>query len=510
MSNDQSKKHSDNLIKLQQLLELQNKAKTNSSNKTFRDKFKIQSILQFIIKKMQKWVGYIDLAINFIINKKLHPEHDVVNHARAPILFGAYIIVFFVIFGLIWSVVAPLDSSSTAIGRVINTSKTKVLNHPNGGIIKEIHVKLGDRVKKGDTLITLDDIKERVKYEDVLNQYRELVASETRLIAEISNSDHVEYNDPLLEDLQLDPIKKIIKIQNSIFESRKQSHQASINAFLEKIKQTKQPIEGLNARNHWLKNKLELAQQRATNAKTLAKKGFIKQDDLMEAQNKVIEIQSAIDTNLFEKSKIENEISEIQLRLIQHKSEINVKTFEELKETRTRARSAKESLTEISYYLSKSIIRATEDGIINRINFHSVGQNIPPSYTILEISPLNDNLIIEAQIEPSNIDSVSVGLKTKIRFSAFKSRTSPVFKGELVSLSPDVILERSEDTGSRAYYLAEIKIDIEHFNQLAKLRNLEISPGMQAEIQIVTGTRTLFRYLIDPIIDAMFKGLNER
>ena len=138
---------------------------------------------------------------------------------------------------------------------------------------------------------------------------------------------------------------------------------------------------------------------------------------------------------------------------------------------------------------------------------------IPPGQPIMDISPSGDHLIIEAKIEPKNIDSIRVGLKSKIRFSAFKSRTTPLFTGTVVSLSPDIVIDQRHQMDNRyagGYYLARIEINMDEFNEVARTRKIELHPGMQAEVQIVTGTRTLLKYLLDPVIDAMFKGFKEK
>jgi HlyD family secretion protein len=131
---------------------------------------------------------------------------------------------------------------------------------------------------------------------------------------------------------------------------------------------------------------------------------------------------------------------------------------------------------------------------------------------VAEISPINDKLVIEAKISPQDIDSIHPGLKTKIRFSAFKSRTTPVFTGTLTYISPDILqdpqLHSSQPGGT--YYLARMELDMEEFNKVAKKKNLELHPGMQVEVQIVRGTRTLLGYLLDPITDTMFKAFTEK
>ena len=185
----------------------------------------------------------------------------------------------------------------------------------------------------------------------------------------------------------------------------------------------------------------------------------------------------------------------------------------ELKDVQINVSDKKERLYALIDMLERVVLKSPVDGVVNNINYHTVGSVIPPGQPIMDISPSGDHLIIEAKIEPKNIDSIRVGLKSKIRFSAFKSRTTPLFTGTVVSLSPDIVIDQRHQMDNRyagGYYLARIELNMDEFNEIARTRKIELHPGMQAEVQIVTGTRTLLKYLLDPVIDAMFKGFKEK
>jgi HlyD family secretion protein len=172
----------------------------------------------------------------------------------------------------------------------------------------------------------------------------------------------------------------------------------------------------------------------------------------------------------------------------------------------------KERYIALADSLQRIIIKSPVDGVINSVNIHTIGGVIGSGAPILEISPTNDKLIIEAKVPHKNIDSVHVGMIAKIRFSAFKSRTTPLFTGKVISISPDVVQDRTQaqQDPSGPYYIARIEIDMDEFNKVASAKNLALHPGMMAEVQIVTGTRTLFRYLLDPVTDTMFKAFKEK
>ncbi len=224
-------------------------------------------------------------------------------------------------------------------------------------------------------------------------------------------------------------------------------------------------------------------------------------------------MQSELAMTDTEISKSEQEITKTEIDLINLDSKNSTNSLVELKDTQIRLAESRERFFAYKDSLNRVVIISPVDGVVNNLNYHTIGSSIPGSHPIMEISPSDDILIIEAKIPPQNIDSIRVGLESKIRFSAFKSRTTPLFNGTVISLSPDIVVDQGQQMDPKlagGYYLARIELDMQKFNELATPRNLKLQPGMQAEVQIVTGTRTLLQYLLDPVIDAMFKGFKEK
>ena len=186
----------------------------------------------------------------------------------------------------------------------------------------------------------------------------------------------------------------------------------------------------------------------------------------------------------------------------------------ELKDTQFQATNAFEKYINAKETLSHVTVRSPVDGIVNNVLVSTIGGVIHPKDELVEVTPKDDDLVIEAKISPKNIDSVHAGLNAKIRFSAFKSRTTPVFVGKVIYVSPDVVRDDSAYARmgqSEPYsYVARIELDAEEFSEYAAEHGLVLHPGMTAEVYIVTGTRTLLRYLLDPLIDQMFESFVEK
>lgn len=477
-------------------------------------KLTVKGVFISILQSMQHGVKFIDQFTNLIVKEDGGNANDVVKSARSPILFGAFVIIFFVIFGAIWAAVAPLDSAAVAMGTVVSSSQKKIINHQEGGILKKVFVAVGDKVKEGDNLIELDDSRIKYEYENTLNQYRSLLGTEYRLMAEINGDEQVNYPLFLTQDKADKNVTKVIETQDNLFNSKQKLKIAEQNSSEQKIKQLNKQIEGYQARKTSLIKSLEVTKDRLNANKTLGNKRYVQKSTILELEAKEANLQSEIAFTDTEIARSEQEITKTNIDLLNFDNKQSAQNLTELRETQTNLSGLRERLVHYQEALNRTIIKSPVDGIVNNINFHTIGSSIPPGQTIIEISPENDLLVIEARIEPKQIDSIKVGLVSKIRFSAFKSRTTPMFTGKVVSISPDIINDNQQrapgDPLAGGYYSARIELDMDKFTELATPRKLELHPGMQAEVQIVNGTRTLLNYLLDPVYDAMFKGFKEK
>ena len=498
---------------LQQLLAMQQHM--GAQKKLTRGQQITQKFLGNVFGKMQKLLVSLDRFINFATKEEDPDRNDVVQAARSPILFGMYVILIFVVFGGIWSAFAPLNSAAVAQGTVITSTNKKTITHQEGGIIKNIFVKQGEHVKAGDKLIELEDVQVKAKYESTLSQYRTWLATEARLIAERDNLDVIEFPPFLTENINVPEVEKLIHTQENLFRSQKEVYRTEKEGLKQKIAQLHKKIEGLEARKVSAEKHYEFLKNRTKAAKTLLQKGFVQQAYFLELESKEAAAKSQIAETDSEIATSEQEITKANIEIVCLEKKIISKTLDSLREAQANTTNLREQYGAISDSLARVIVKSPVDGIVQEVKYHTIGGVIPGGgHTIMEISPVNDTLIIEAKVLQKNIDAVHVGLVAKIRFSAFKSRTTPVFSGKVISVSPDTIQDRNaamgNPMGGDSFYIARIEIDMDEFNKIAKKSNLELHPGMQADVQIVTGTRTMLRYLLDPVTDTMLRAFREK
>jgi HlyD family secretion protein len=502
MTDDQNNKQNISIEQLKQLMALQQsmqgKLGGSMPQNGLQQKSSVKKrMIHSITNIVNHSIHGMDSFIKFVIKK--HDDHrsEVAQRARPPILFALYVTFFFLGVCGMWASFAPLDSASVAVGVLIPNSNRKVIQHKEGGIISKICVKEGDKVLTGDPLLELQDSQIKANYAITLNQYLLALANESRLIAEKDNLSTIIFSEFLLSFKQEPWVTTILENQENLFKTRKEVFEAE-------IKQSEEIIISTKARKEYAKKNLEFTDSRVKTYEKLDKEGYVKKSDLMDLKNRYAQAKASI-------AEADADVAKYNIEILKIRSKQISTILQELKETQIHVSEFKEKYNSASDLLSRVIIRSPVDGIVNSINFHTIGGVIHGPEKIMEIAPTNDYLIIEAKVPSRNIDSVVEGLPVNVRFSAFNSRSLPTFIGKVTRLSHDIVQEKNPGYGPQeSHYIARIEVDMNEVDKTLKQLNLELHPGMQAEVQIITGTRTMLKYLLDPLKKSMSDSFKEK
>lgn len=430
------------------------------------------------------------------IPANLHTNDRSIRNIGAAIVFAT-----FGIFG-VWSFWAPMDSSALATGVVVVKSHRKTVQHLDGGIVAKILVKDGDLVKEGQSLLLLDDAQIKAQLEIARAQNITLAAQVARLRAERDQLKQIDYPE-LLDDVT-DPRASEAKLaENNVFKSRINAHDGQIAVLNQRISQIFSKITGLQGQVASKKQLIASLAEEIHDLKELLSEGFADKQHLRELERnhalqsgEIAQLNAEIATN-------QMLISETRLQILQVQKQFQEEVTGKLSEAQAQLNDAEERFAATQDKLDRVVIKAPASGMVLGLAVHNENSVIAPGHPILDIVPQDAELIIDAQVSPMDIDRVTVGLQAEVRFSAFQQSKTPKMDGKVIHLSADRFVD--ERTGA-SYYQARVELTPESRKDLG---DLQLLPGMPAEVLINTGERTLFQYLAQPATNAFARAFIE-
>ncbi|MGD7034426.1 HlyD family type I secretion periplasmic adaptor subunit [Methylotuvimicrobium buryatense] len=401
-----------------------------------------------------------------------------------------------------WAVLAPLDSSALAPGIVVVKSYKKTVQHLDGGIVAKILAQDGDFVEEGQPLVILDDTQIKAQLGIAYSQKINLAAQVARLRAERDQLPEVVY--PEFLDVSDDPrVIETKQAENHVFRARKNAYQGEIAVLEQRIGQIKSKINGLK---NQIASKEILVKSYAGEIKDLQEllaEGFADRQRLRDLERSHAQQTGEIAQLHAEAASNEILIGETRLQILQTQKQFQQEVTAKLSEAQAGLNDAEERVTANRDKLDRIVIKSPAAGMVLGLSVHTEGGVIVAGEPILNIVPKDVDLIVEAKVSPIDIDRVSVGLQSEVRFSAFKQATTPKMEGRVIHLSADSFTD--ERTGE-SYYQAHIELTPESQIDLGELQLL---PGMPVEVLINTGERTLFEYLAQPITNAFARSFIE-
>ena len=370
-----------------------------------------------------------------------------------------WLIVFILIIFTIWASVSKIDQIARAQGQVIASSRTQIIQSSDGGVIEEMLVKEGDAVKKGDILVRLDKTKVEASYLEAKSKWMALKAQQVRLNAEIAG------NQPKFP-LELKDYAQFRENQILLLKKRRIAFE--------------QDIQNLEQMHTLAKRELKLSMP-------LLKSGDVSMAEILKLQRQVADFDSQI---INKKNKY---FQDIQAELS--------KVSEDLSSTEQLLAQRKDQLDHME-------LRAPGNGIVKNVRVTTLGGVIKPSEEVMQIVPIEDNLVVEAKVKPSDVAFLKLGLKTNVKIDAYDYTVYGALKGKLIFISPDTISEDLKQ-GELAYYRIQVQTEGKKFTGRPD-QNLEIQPGMTATVEIKIGENTILNYLMKPVIKTLNESLGEK
>jgi len=401
-----------------------------------------------------------------------------------------------------WAALAPLKGAVVAPGIVKVAGERKTVQHLEGGIIKEIHVQDGETVKAGQVLLSLDETRARTVLQLLKGQYYTLAARQSRLLAERDGLAKIDFPAELNTDN--DPeFRKILAGEEGLFQTRRKALTGQIDILRQRIGQFEDEIKGVAAQKQSGNKQLALINEELNAVKKIYEQGIYEKPKYLALQRAVAKLEGDIGNLAAEVARINQQIAESQLRIIDLQNQRLAEINRELRETQSSLLDNSERRRQAMDVLERVDIRAPYSGTVVGLRFHTTKGVIQPGAAILDIVPEDDELIIETHINTPDIDAVHAGLPAEIRLVAYNQRTTPSVQGSVVQVSADRI---TDEKSGQAFYLARIQVDPA---SLQGLQGIKLYPGMPAEVYIVTGERTLLQYVMKPLTDSFQRALRE-
>jgi HlyD family secretion protein len=423
---------------------------------------------------------------------------------RGVIWSGNVLVFGFVsVFGA-WSILAPLDSAAIASGDVEAESSRKIIQHLEGGIIREILVQDGDVVSSGQVLVRLDRTKVYSELQSWSEQYWDGKAREARLIAERDGLDQITIPASLEAARASNPsIAIILAGQERIFKSRLQVFQSQAAMTYERISQVEQEIVGLQAQETAARKRANIIREETAAVSTLVDRGLERRPRLLALEREMVEIDGRRGEAAAQVSRARQVISEARASLIKLESDRQNEVAQSIRETQNQVAVLAERIRAVDDQLSRTEVRAPEDGVVTDLRVHTPGGVIAAGAPLMDLVPKEDRLIVFARLRPEDIDVVHIGLNAEVRLLPYSQRHASPLAGTVTYVSADRLTDKRTDL---PYYAAKIRIDNP---QLAMAEGIEMVPGMPIQAFIKTGRSTVALYALKPLLDSFNRAFRE-
>lgn len=403
-----------------------------------------------------------------------------------------------------WAATVKLSGALIAQGSVVVDQNVQKVQHPTGGIVGELRVRDGDHVKAGDVLVRLDETVMRANLAIVSKGLDQQLARKARLEAERDGAEAIAFAPDLVARAKDPDIAATLASEQKLFELRRTERSGQKAQLAQRVAQLEQEIGGIEAQQAAKAQEIDLIGRELAGVRDLYNKNLVQLSRLTQLEREMARLGGERAQLLAVAAQSRGRIVEIRLQIIQIDQNLSSEVAKELRETDGKIGEFVERKITAEDQLRRIDIRAPQNGFVFQSAVHTIGGVITASDPIMYIVPDNDRLQVEAKVQPQDIAQVKVGQYAVLRFSAFDTRTTPEIDGEVTRVSADTSTDQR--TGM-SYYTIRVGLPPE---ELKKLGELKLLPGMPVEAFVQTGERTVISYLMKPLYDQFMRAFREK
>lgn len=485
--------------------------------------------LRSFLHDMKNWkaqaVGFRDWLFLADDNPDRLPQEDIAFtgdvHAalldygvsRKSRLLLRLVAAFFFIF-LLWASLAPLDEVTKGNGKVIPSSHTQMIQNLEGGILAELLVTEGELVDKGQGLARLDDVRFSSSFKESRIKYLELLARTSRLEAEVNDTPFHMPQEVLTESPAL------AQNETSLYQSRQNELRSSLGVLMEQARQKEQELREFEAKRGQASRSYGLIKKELDLSAPLVKEGAVSEVEILRLQRQANELNGELEGYTLAIPRVQSELEEANQKIEELKLKFRAEAGKQLNEDKAELARTTESNVALEDRVSRTRVTSPMKGIVKQIKVNTVGGVIQPGVDFMEIVPIDEQLLIEAEVRPKDVAFLRPGLSAMVKFTAYDFAIYGGLEATLEHISADTITHKAQDEqGQRSkglkdpgdnesYYLIRLRTQKNHLGTAEK--PLPIIPGMITEVDIITGQKTVLDYLLKPILKARERALRER
>jgi HlyD family secretion protein len=403
-----------------------------------------------------------------------------------------------------WASTVQISGALIAPGSIVVESNVKKVQHPTGGVVGEVLARDGDLVKAGDIVVRLDDTVTKANLAIVTKNLDAAQARAARLEAEQRGLDKITFPPQLLQRREEPELKNIIASETKLFEVRVNGRIGQKAQLRERITQLNEEISGLLAQERAKDLEIALVEKELAGVRQLYDQHLVQLSRLTTLERDTARLNGERAQYIASRAQAKGKITETELQVIQIDKDMVSEVSKDLRETNDKIGEFVERKVTAEDQLRRIDIRAPQDGMVLQSSVHTVGGVISAGDTVMLIVPQADDLQVEAKVNPQDIDKLQIGQKTLLRLSAFNQRTTPELNGVVTRVSPDTTTDQR--TG-QSYYTIRVSMPAQ---EVARLGEAKLIPGMPVEAFVQTGDRTMFSYLMKPLHDQLMRSFREK
>jgi len=405
----------------------------------------------------------------------------------------------------LWAGLAPLDRGVVGAGTVVVSGERKTVQSRTGGMIDRILVREGDQVTQGQVVVQLNIVQTQSQLDVALGQWLSARAVEERLMAERMDRDSIQWSAQMLEKAGDPRARAAMELQGYLFATRRAELASRMKISQHEIASLTEQLAGYEEikRNHAAQ--FQFQQQELKGLRELAREGYLPRNRLFEAESNSAQLGAQLASTLSDIGRTRQAINESKLKALQQGQIFRSEAESQLTQVSAQTSSLTDQIKGLDFEVHSASVLAPVAGQVMGLAVHTVGGIAPAGQRLMDIVPQGSSWVVKAQFPPMMADRLKPGLAVDLRFGSLQRVHTPVIVGRVATVSADQLID--DHTGS-PYFSVEVSVSPQDIVKLSEL-GLDIKPGMQAEVLVKTGERTLANYLMQPVAERMAGAFKE-